>query len=204
MGTGKYAWYEQFHLVCNINKRDQEAAEGTIELPDDDLPIVEAMLNFLYHFDYQASTSPMIFNAKVYGIADKYNIPTLKSKAIEKSRKSVETCWSMDDFPHAIREIYSSTPGNDRGLRDLVVKIACEHMETLSEQPEFRILLEEAYGFAADVVLFMARGSFERIKTHKCPNCGKTWEGVAPSGPNYYCLRCGSYRSDWEAHVVHR
>lgn len=162
------------------------------------------MLNFLYHFDYQASTSPMIFNAKVYSIADKYNIPTLKSQAIEKSRKSVETCWSMDDFPHAIREIYSSTPGNDRGLRDLVVKIACEHMETLSERPEFRILLEEACGFAADVVLFMAKDRFEHIKTHKCPHCLNSWEGVAPSGTNYYCLHCGNCRSDWEAYVVHR
>ena len=176
MGTGRYAWYDQFHFVYNINKHDQEAAEGVIELPDDDLPVVEAMLNFLYHFDYQASISPMIFNAKVYSIADKYDIPTLKSQAVEKSRKSVETCWSMDDFPHAIREIYSSTPGNDRGLRDLVVKIACEHMETLSKQPDFRILLEEACGFAADVVLFMAKHRFKHTKTYECPNCLNSWE----------------------------
>ena len=116
----------------------------------------------------------------------------------------------MDDFPHAIREIYSSTPGNDRGLRDLVVKTACEHMETLSEQPEFRILLEEACSFAADVVLFMAKDRFEakvrapNTKKYNCPSCRNTWEGVAPSGINHYCMRCGHCRSDWESFIVHR
>lgn len=53
----------------------------------------------------------MIFNARVYGIADKYDVPALKSQAKEKFEKVVETCWDMDDFPHAIAEVYSSTPG---------------------------------------------------------------------------------------------
>jgi speckle-type POZ protein len=56
------------------------------------------MLHFMYLFDYDASgsdqapVSPMIFNVKVYSIADKYDVPMLKSQAREKFEKVVKTC----------------------------------------------------------------------------------------------------------------
>ena len=67
------------------------------------------MLNFMYRFDYdaggidQALVSPMIFNVKVYSIADKYDVQMLKSQAKEKFKKVVKTCWNMDDFLYPMR-----------------------------------------------------------------------------------------------------
>ncbi|OCL09392.1 POZ domain-containing protein [Glonium stellatum] len=195
-----------FFKACNGDWK--EATERVIDLPDDKLPVVEAMLDFFYRFDYQATSSPMIFNAKVYSIADKYDIPTLKSHALGKFRKSVETCWGMDDFPLAIREVYSSTLDNDRGLRDLVVKAACEHADALSKEPEFRTALEEASSFAADVVLSMAKGrpkqTTPRTNTYDCPNCGNSWQAILPSGISCYCPNCGNSRSNWDSYITAR
>lgn len=120
-----------------------------IELKEDDFRVVEAMLHFMYRFDYDGSgndqgrVSPMLFNVQVYGIADKYGILALKSVAKEKFDKAVRTCWDMDDFAHVITEIYSSTPSTDRGLRDTVVDVAHEHIRALLEKDDFRGVLEE-------------------------------------------------------------
>jgi hypothetical protein len=65
---------------------------------EEDVSVFEAMLHFMYLFDYDASgrdqapISSMIFNVKVYSIADKYDVPMLKSQAREKFEKVVKTC----------------------------------------------------------------------------------------------------------------
>jgi hypothetical protein len=48
------------------------------------------MLHFMNHFNYdagggdQAPVSPMTFNVKMYSVADKYDVPALKSQAREE------------------------------------------------------------------------------------------------------------------------
>jgi len=124
---------------------------------------VEAMLQFVYTFDYDASggaegsASPMVFNVKVYSIADKYDVPALKSKARQKFETAVETCWNMDDFPDAVAEVYKSTLSVDRGLRNVVVNAACKHIGQLLSKQTFRNVLEETAGFASDMVQLLAK-----------------------------------------------
>jgi speckle-type POZ protein len=54
--------------------------------------VIQAMLSFLYGFNYDASGndqtvfSPTVFNVKVYTIAEKYDIHALKSQAKGKWR----------------------------------------------------------------------------------------------------------------------
>jgi speckle-type POZ protein len=170
------------------------------------------MLNFMYLFDYNASSgdqaraSPMIFNAKVYSIADKYDVMALKSQAKEKFEKAAKSCWNMEDFPPAISEVYSSTPATDRGLRGLVVEISCTHIDALLARQDFRNVLEETVGFAADVTQFMAADVTQLLasnfKEYKCPNCGNHWKAVLSGGSTYYCVRCGGSRANWEQYVV--
>lgn len=129
------------------------------ELEGDEVFVAEAMFNFMYRFDYEAGgsdqspVSPLIYNVKVYSFADKDDVPMLKSLARGKLEKAVKTCWNMDDLPHAITEIYSSTPGTDRGLREL----------------EKQNVLEETVDFAADVSRCMA--SREASKEYGCCDC---------------------------------
>jgi speckle-type POZ protein len=162
------------------------------------------MLNFMYFFDYGASgsdrarPSPMIFNIKVYSIADKYDVVALKSRAKEKFEKAAKSCWDMEDFPLAISEVYSSTPATDRGLRDLVVEIVCTHIDALLVKQDFRNLLEETVSFAADVTQLIA----STFKEYECPNCGNHWKAVLSGGSAYHCVHCSSSHANWEQYVV--
>lgn len=180
-----------------------------VELKEDDFRVVEAMLHFMYRFDYDGSgndqgrVSPMLFNVQVYGIADKYGILALKSVAKEKFDKAVRTCWDMDDFAHVITEIYSSTPPTDRGLRGIVVDVAHEHIRALLEKDDFRGVLEETAGFAADVTQLMAQEAISpTVRKYRCPNCANQWEAVLSSKSTFFCLRCSSSRSDWDNHII--
>lgn len=165
------------------------------------------MLHFMYTFDYTVSgnnqerASPMIFNVEVYSIADKYCILGLKTRAKKKFDKAVKTCWDMDDFAHAITEVYSSTPSTDRGLRDTIVEVARKNISTLLQKEDFRSVLEETVGFAADVAQLMEQSDSSPLEEFLCPNCEKTWEAFLQPGTNY-CLRCGHKRTDWASQVV--
>ncbi|KGO37196.1 Uncharacterized protein PEX1_065780 [Penicillium expansum] len=89
-----------------------ETADNTIQLNDDDPRAIEAMIHFMYGIDYDSSgnelgrISPMIFNVRLYQVADKYFVPRLKQRAKEKFGQIARTCWEMDDFPVAIAEAY--------------------------------------------------------------------------------------------------
>lgn len=170
------------------------------------------MLRFLYTFDYDASAamngnaSPMVFNVKVYSIADKYDIPALRAQAKEKFQKAVEICWDMDDFPHAIAEVYSSTPPNDKDLRNIVVAVACEHIQGLLRKQGFSDVLEETVGFASDISRRQAsnlRQAKNTPKKYRCPDCRQQWETSTTTVSVKHCLLCGEQRSDWSLHVVH-
>ena len=165
------------------------------------------MLNFMYRFDYdaggidQALVSPMIFNVKVYSITDKYQM--LKSQAKEKFEKVVKTCWNMNDFLYAITEIYNLTPKTDRGLRDIVIKIICKHINALLEKQDFQIVLEETFSFAADVTQLMAHGgAFKKYQCYRCTSCDGSWETVLSPETLYYCICCGNSHSSWKQYVM--
>lgn len=177
------------------------------------MSVVEAMLHFMYTFDYDASgsaqnsSSPMVFNVKVYSIADKYDVPALKSQAKQKFETAVETCWDMDDFPDAIAQVYHSTPSTDRGLREVISGAACEHVNELLLKQGFRDVLEETVGFASDIAQLLAKrqkqnqGQSQRQR-YRCPGCNKQWEAVLSSGTYYYCIHCGGRYSNWTSCVV--
>lgn len=135
--------------------------DKAIQLEGDEVPAVEAMLQFMYTYDYtavtEASSSPMLFHVSMYSIADKYDVPELRLRAEKKFKNTVETCWSMDDFPFAISRVYHSTPSTVRGLRDIVVDAAHEHIESLLCKQDFRDVLEGTTGFASDLVHLLAK-----------------------------------------------
>jgi speckle-type POZ protein len=182
-----------------------------MRLEGDDVFAVEAMLQFMYTSDYDASgsaehsASPMVFNVKVYSIADKYDVPALKSQAKEKFETTAKTCWNMDDFPYAVAEVYNSTTSIDRGLRNVVVDVTCEHINQLLSKQGFCDVLGETVGFAADISQHLAKSSEKSKKRetkYKCPACGKQWEAVLPSSGTFYCIHCANGYSSWNSYIV--
>ncbi|EFQ96930.1 hypothetical protein MGYG_08855 [Nannizzia gypsea CBS 118893] len=118
----------------------KEATENVVNFSNDDDPVtVEAMVRFMYEADYDASGSNnMLFHARVYKVAEKYIIPDLKEKALEKFEAAVRTCWGTDDFPSAIEEVYTSIPAIDRVLRDVISQTAFENIESLLRKDGFQ------------------------------------------------------------------
>ncbi|KAF7870430.1 hypothetical protein EAF04_004175 [Stromatinia cepivora] len=201
--------------------RWQEAAKGEYHMSDDELPIVEAMIHYLYlrTYDDQVALAPeasgsdsqlriwkaelplspptpesepepepeldtwggrssltwnnrvlahtggrapevtplsvpssLLFNAKVYIIADKYMIPALKSLACEKCTKSLDEHWNTPEFSAAAELLWENTPSSDMLLRNAVVTAAASHIDVLLDRGEFVEFMSTHGDFAVEVM----------------------------------------------------
>ena len=78
---------EYFNAISRPNSRWKEANSGTIELKDDDPDAVEAMLRYIYGFNYPSIEKAMVkaadvtFHLNTYIIADKYMLQELRGLA---------------------------------------------------------------------------------------------------------------------------
>lgn len=186
-----------------LRLNDQESVKDAIELQEDDPRAVEAMINFMYGRDYDSSgnssgrISPILFNIKVYLVADKYGIETLKRLSKEKFDKVASSCWDMDDFPHAITEVYIESSHAE--LQNTIAMVAHQHVRELLKKEDFQLVLSETSGFASHLLRLVTSSSGT---TYRCPSCGGEWEARLPSSNSAHCLLCGRYDSDWDAHIV--
>ena len=162
----------------------------------------------MYRFEYCANdsdqkendVSSMVFHARMYGIADKYGVMTLKSHAKERFLHAMKANWHEKEFSLAVAEVYSTTPENDNGLRVPVTQIACKHIEVLRTKDDFRAAIYEITDFAADIVFCISLK--ERPAAYKCIDCGQCWEAVLSLDSPYHCLFCGQFQSDWQQYRV--
>ncbi|KAB8227528.1 hypothetical protein BDV23DRAFT_173276 [Aspergillus alliaceus] len=113
----------------------------------------------MYGIEYDSSgsdhgrVSPMLYNVRVYQIADKFALPQKRAK--EKFENIVKVCWQTDDFPTAISEAYKRIYKEDRSLRDIIVRASHEHVLKLLESEDFQTVLEDTDGFAADLLWYL-------------------------------------------------
>lgn len=96
-------------------------------------------------------TETLVHHCRVYALAEKYDIQSLKSIASKKFKLECETHWDCIGFIDAIREVYSNTPDHDRGLRDVVVETIRAHQELLDMGQVKSVLKETLLAF--DIVM---------------------------------------------------
>ncbi|VUC31516.1 unnamed protein product [Clonostachys rosea] len=149
----------------------KESVEKRIEIRDFDPGIVESMLRYMYSFNYNniQGVSSMVYDAQVYQIADKYDIPTLKEYSKDRFSTAITAGWNMDEFPLAINVVYESTPPEDRGLRDLVVETSLLHLDTLLVKDGFNGILRTNSDFSADLIPFLS----PKTSIKECSSCHK-------------------------------
>ena len=135
------------------------------------------MIDFLYRLDYddnrldtedQPPTSgphnsippPFMFNsvsllinAKIYIIADKYNIHSLKEWAVTKYKEVLLATWNSTSFVESARLIYENTLDDDRMLREVIIQKASENVKALFDRGEFVELLRSHGDFAMEVLI---------------------------------------------------
>lgn len=74
----------------------------------------------------------LLINAKVYIIADKYNIRALKALATAKYKEFMIRLWSTAAFPESALVVLNNTVETDRMLRDVIFHEASKHVQSLS------------------------------------------------------------------------
>ncbi|KAI4666975.1 uncharacterized protein J4E79_001656 [Alternaria viburni] len=143
----------------------KESQNDVVDLPEDDPAVVRRLIQYLYEAEYtpllpdvdSTGSTPFtnktnrpnqpLLHAKIYEIADKYEVKGLKDLAREKFKRSCEQFWDNDVFAVAAHHVFSTTPDSDKGLRDLVSLTISKHM-CLMDKPEIEALLTEFNGLA--------------------------------------------------------
>lgn len=102
--------------------------------------------------------SALVLHARVYALGEYYDAPELKSLALGKFKDSLLPLLSPN-FMAVVREVYSSTPAHDRGLRDVILShlLSQRHVNILDLTATTDVIDD----FKTDLIhaLFQNRGS---------------------------------------------
>ncbi|KXT07780.1 hypothetical protein AC579_4303 [Pseudocercospora musae] len=182
---------------------------------DDDPQVIEAMLYYLYNFDYgDFSNSPehvsaIVMDVKMFIIADKYNIKTLMDLAAEKFEVRCREQWREAGFADAIKEVYTAVPGHDDRLKRTIIDIVQENAVQLFDgnnevSPNFARTARELAEFSADMSKILAIEGTGSMQTYKCPSGGEVFYMSTPTPKNFGCPS-GCYGSQtqswWKPHM---
>ncbi|CAG9989382.1 unnamed protein product [Clonostachys byssicola] len=155
-----------FEAACRHNFKEAVTAE--INLAEDDPIAVKIMMNHFYNLNYSdgstttsetGSTLPgdkkflLLDHAKVYSLAEKYGVPSLKKLAVDKFERQARKDCDGEDLVDAAVEAYTGTVPKDRGFRDEVVRAMTNHMDVLTHEP-FREAMN-GLDIGVDVVLYL-------------------------------------------------
>ncbi|CAG8265744.1 unnamed protein product [Penicillium nalgiovense] len=157
------------------------------DMKDENPRIVEAMIRSFYGLHYDINQPPqmcpLLFNVKVYAIADKFEVEYLKTQAKLTFVTLAQDYWNSDEFLTAAFEVYTTTPKLDRGLRDVVVAVCQKHRKELRERKAFEKLVEETPGLATDIVLLSHRWlpqsastMVRLVQSFSCLSCFAKWQ----------------------------
>lgn len=156
-----------FAAACRFG---QEAANGEIHLQEDKPALVKAMIQYLYHLEYDLPDSEdssekagLVFHAKMYSLADKYNIRGMKAFAQDHFRIRAQGNCRAKEFPAAIRIVYKTTVDEDRGLRDVVVDIISMNMDLL-DRLDIKVAVRATANLAFELLMKSREQKIEPVR----------------------------------------
>ena len=86
--------------------------------------------------------SHLLLHTRVYALAEKYDIPSLKELARGKFEMAMACYYDSPEFAEAIEDVYCSTIDSDRGLRDIVLEAFKSHPQLANTQDVFTVIQE--------------------------------------------------------------
>ncbi|KAK5999008.1 hypothetical protein PT974_01394 [Cladobotryum mycophilum] len=150
-----------------------------LDMQEDDPIAVRMMVNFLYSLDYtvppeqhqtqEESVSEnaskkkrekhpnLLQHARVYALAEKYDVRSLKFLAARKFRRECVQWFNHPQCAVAAREVYSTTPDHDRGLRDTVTVIIWCNRKLLNRKDIQTVMKESLLAFDIVISLYKNR-----------------------------------------------
>lgn len=173
------------------------------------------MLSHMYTFDYEVKltdndtteteTHRLLFHANVYAMGEKYGANSVKDAARKKFREAVQSQWSEAIFPDAVKLVYETTPQNDRGLRNVVTKLAAGHARELltADNDRFRTMMGQVADFGRDLSMELAflPQVGKDYPAYECPMCESVFMLKDQSNVGkFHCPECNRLRwvNQWE------
>lgn len=98
-----------------------------------------------------ASKTQLLEHVKIFAIAVKYEVNTLRALAAEKFREGIASHWSHAEFAQALHLAYATTPDDAKELRELCVQKLSEHTDSLVKKPEIETVICSINGLAYEV-----------------------------------------------------
>jgi hypothetical protein len=158
-----------------------------------------ALFRYVYDIPYDDLIDEWVlqFHAKVYVVAEKYQIQGLHEKATENMKEYLwnATNWSLlvveendaTDFIATVRIILTGTPPQDNMLREALVEFAVSHINDLNQVPAFAALLKDHGDFGAEMFAherlslnlegtWMCDGEEDRRAVPRCPKCEEAFD----------------------------
>ncbi|KAI9651107.1 hypothetical protein NHQ30_001144 [Ciborinia camelliae] len=101
----------------------------------------------------------LIKHAKVYIIAEKYDIQALKELARQKYLSGLVKCWDTSHFVESIELIFDGTPDISKGdgLRNTAVETASKHIFQLLDRKEFVELCQDRGDIATTILIALSK-----------------------------------------------
>jgi len=90
--------------------------------------------------DSTEAESHLVLHTRVYALAEKYDIPSLKQLARRKFEVAMACYYDSPEFADAIEEVYCSTVDTDRGLRDVVLQAFRSHPQLACTQDVYAVI----------------------------------------------------------------
>lgn len=137
------------YFAALLGGRFAETDKKEIGLQDDDPQVLQAVIHYLYHFNYDESsrgeTPAIVYAVQVYAIAGKYSLPGLKAQACKRFLALCTTVHEdADIIIEAIHAIDENVPEPDRTLWNLLLPAIKQfHMDALLRSDDFQTLMVE-------------------------------------------------------------
>ncbi|KAK2757280.1 hypothetical protein FQN54_004794 [Arachnomyces sp. PD_36] len=146
----------------DIVTRDRQVAESTT-LPtpatSSDTEAVQSTTCEQSSSDGDSSPAVMpsdqggIINVRVYVLAEKYDLGSLKNLAKGKFEAWAQTHWNDDGFSGVVRAIFGTVPEHDRELHEVAYKIIADKSDHLLVKPDIQHLVQDCGALATAVML---------------------------------------------------
>ena len=167
----------------------KESNENRIDLQDDDPSLLDLMLSFIYAKPYpvlpvengKRAEEDIITDAKLYAMADKYDIPALKDAVaasfaellyqISTSKKATPMAFLTELIPI----VYEFTPDSDRQLRELLQVFFRSCPSTVIGRKSVMEYARDHTKFAYDMLVHSVKNNKAKLRYR------------------YWCLSCSGY-----------
>lgn len=85
------------------------------------------------------ASEALMFNTKMYILAEKHNVQDLKRLATTKFKEAARAGWQTPSFIAAVDHLWANTVAPDTTLRDQMASIGCDNLKELVKTRSFEL-----------------------------------------------------------------